>query len=420
MKKWYPATGYPDPVNLADMLHFRKLMFLSVVAPLWMFTGCQLSSASGAEDENRPWSVRMAGSVMERYPNLTDMDRIFHGRTSPRWQYDIAMLAQSIDKLAPLGKDYEGYMQRYMDELVDADGNILHYNLCDYNLDKINPGNNLIILYQRTGQAKYLKAIEQLVGQLEGQLHNPDGGFWHKGVYPYQMWLDGIYMSSPFMARYASAFNEPEWLEEVVRQITVMEGHTRDPETGLLYHAFDYSRGMKWSDDITGCSPHFWGRAMGWYMMAMVDALDFFPEEHEGRKLIIDILKRTSEALEKVRDPETGLWYQVLDMAGEEGNYLEASASCMFVYAFAKGAHQGYLDGKFLEIANESFDSILEEFIVIDKDGLVSIDHGCFAAGLGGRDYRDGSYEYYVTERKGKNDSKSVAPFILAAFELKR
>jgi unsaturated rhamnogalacturonyl hydrolase len=362
----------------------------------------------------------MANSVMARYSKLTDMDRIFHGRSSPKWQYDIAMLAQSIDKLAPLNKEYEAYMQQYMDDLVDSEGNIHNYNLCDYNLDKINPGNNLIILYQRTGKEKYLRALEQLVTQLKGQLHNPDGGFWHKGVYPYQMWLDGVYMSSPFMARYASAFNQPEWLDEVVRQMTVIEGHTRDSETGLLYHAFDYSRGMKWSDDETGCSPHFWGRAMGWYMMAMVDALDFFPEEHEGKQQIMDILNRTSEALVKERDPGTGLWYQVLDRGGQEGNYLEASASCMFVYAFAKGAHQGYLDPVYLEMANESFDSILDEFIEVEEDGLVSINHGCFAAGLGGREYRDGSYEYYIHERKGKNDSKSVAPFILAAYELKR
>lgn len=402
------------------MLRLNKALFFTLIASAVVLYSCQVSSASGTIDDDQPWSVRMARSVMARYPNLTDMDRIFHGRNSPKWQYDIAMLAQSIDQLGSLDKAFEEYMQQYMDELVDREGNIHNYNMCDYNLDKINPGNNLIILYQRTGKEMYLKALNKLVSQLEGQHHNPDGGFWHKGVYPYQMWLDGVYMSSPFMARYASAFNAPEWLDEVVRQMTVIEEHTRDPQTGLLYHAFDYSRGMKWSDDETGCSPHFWGRAMGWYMMAMVDALEFFPEEHKGRQQIIDILNRTAEALTRVRDPETGLWYQVLDMGEKEGNYLEASATCMFVYAFARGAHHGYLDGKYLEIANESFDSILEEFITIGEDGLVSIDQGCFAAGLGGREYRDGSYEYYINERKGKNDSKSVAPFIMAAFELNR
>jgi unsaturated rhamnogalacturonyl hydrolase len=402
------------------MLHLKKTLLLTLAASLVVLSECQVSPSSATPDQNQPWSVRMAKSVMARYPNLTDMDRQFHGRPTPKWQYDIAMVAQSIDKLGTLDKDYADYMQQYMDVLIEEDGRIHDYKLCDYNLDKINPGNNLTILYQRTGSEKYKLALDQLVNQLKDQPHNPDGGFWHKSVYPYQMWLDGVYMSSPFMARYASAFNEPGWLDEVVRQITVIESHTRDPESGLLYHAYDHSRGMKWSDDITGCSPHFWGRAMGWYMMAMVDVLDFFPEDHAGREQIIGVLQRSAEALVQVRDPETGLWYQVLDMAGSPGNYLEASASCMFVYAFAKGSKQGYLDEKYLELASASFDSILEEFIVIEEDGLLSIDHGCFAAGLGGRDYRDGSYEYYINEKKGRNDSKSVGPFIFAAYELSR
>jgi unsaturated rhamnogalacturonyl hydrolase len=202
--------------------------------------------------------------------------------------------------------------------------------------------------------------------------------------------------------------------------MTVIEAHTRDSVTGLLYHAYDHSRGMKWSNDVTGCSPHFWGRAMGWYMMAMVEALDFFPEDHPGKQRILEILQQAAAALVEVSDPATGLWYQVLDMGGSPGNYLEASASLMFIYAFAKGAHKGYLDGKYLELADRSFDSALEEFIIVEKDGLVSIDHGCFAAGLGGIDYRDGSYDYYIHEQKGKNDSKSVAPFIMAALELNR
>ena len=371
-------------------------------------------------DAGQPWSVRMANTVMTRYPVLTDMDLLFHGRNAPKWQYDISMVAQAINGLGKLDPAFETYMKEYMDFFINEDGAIFNYNYCDFNLDKINPGHNLIILYQRTGDDKYKKAIDQLVAQLKNQKHNPDGGFWHKAIYPHQMWLDGVYMSSPFMARYAKTFNEPEWFDEVVRQITIIEKHTRDPESGLLYHAYDASRGMKWSDDETGCSPHFWGRAMGWYMMAMVDALDYFPANHSGREQIIKILRQTSEALVKVRDKETGLWYQVLDMGGEEGNYLEASASCMFTYAFAKGAKNGYLDEDYLNIAQSSFDAILDKFIIVEDNGLVTIDHGCFAAGLGGLEYRSASYEYYVNERKGKNDSKSVGPFILAARELDR
>jgi len=381
---------------------------------------CQNSSPAEPVKENQLWSVRMANSVIGRYAHLTDMDYKFHKRKKPKWQYDIAMVAQAIHSLGSFDPVYQLYMKDYMDFFINKEGKIFNYKLSDYNLDKINPGNNLIILYSQTGEEKYKKAIDQLVIQLKGQPHIPDGGFWHKAVYPHQMWLDGVYMSSPFMARYASSFNKPEWFDVVLQQISVIEAHTKDAETGLLYHAYDASRGMKWSDDETGCSPHFWGRAMGWYMMALVDVLDFFPEEHPGRVEIISILQRTSQSLLEVRDPGSGLWYQVLDMGGSPGNYLEASASSMFTYAFAKGAKKGYLDQKYLDIANACFDAILLEFITIEEDGLVSIDHGCFAAGLGGINYRDGSYEYYINERKGKNDSKSVGPFIMAAYELQR
>jgi unsaturated rhamnogalacturonyl hydrolase len=389
-----------------------------MISGMVLLADCQ--SPSRNLDPDQPWSVRMANSVMVRYPNLTDMDLIFHERSAPKWQYDIAMVAQAIDGLGEMDPAFKDYMREYMDFFINEDGEIFGYNYCDFNLDKINPGNNLIILFQRTGEEKYKTAFEQLTDQLEHQKHNPDGGFWHKAIYPNQMWLDGLYMSSPYMARYADAFNEPEWFDKVVQQITLVEQHTRDSESGLLYHAYDASRGMKWSDDVTGCSPHFWGRAMGWYMMAMVDVLDFFPEEHPGRGEIIQILKRTSEALMKVRDKEKGLWYQVLNMGGEPGNYLEASASCMFTYAFAKGARKGYLDNSYLKVAQSSFDAILKEFITVEENGLVTIDHGCFAAGLGGLEYRSGSYEYYINEKKGKNDSKSVGPFILAAAELGR
>lgn len=407
---------------MAIPLHLGMRTSIRIWTLVWL-VGLPAMNQSGiaqAAGNDEPWSVQMANSVMERYPHLTDMDYKFHQRKKVKWQYDVAMVAQAISRLGDIDEVYSEYMKDYIDFFIDEEGNIFNYKLTDYNLDKINPGNILIILYEESGEEKYLKAINHLLEQLKGQPHIPDGGFWHKAVYPHQMWLDGIYMSSPFMARYAASLNEPRWFDQVHKQISIVEGHVRDPETGLLYHAYDASRGMKWSDDQTGCSPHFWGRAMGWYMMALVDVLDFLPENHPGRKDVISILQHTSEALLKVRDEETGLWYQVLNMGGSQGNYLEASASCMFTYAFAKGARKGYLDQSFRELAGTCFDGILDEFIEVDEDGLVSINRGCFAAGLGGLNYRDGSYDYYVNERKGKNDSKSVGPFIMAAFELGR
>jgi unsaturated rhamnogalacturonyl hydrolase len=234
------------------------------------------------------------------------------------------------------------------------------------------------------------------------------------------MWLDGIYMGSPFMVQFAKDFNQPKWFDEAAFQIQEIYGETLDPNTGLVYHAWDESREQRWCNPETGQSKHFWSRATGWYMMALVDVLDYLPEDHIGRKPLIDILNKLSEALLKVQDKKTGLWYQVLDMGGREGNYLEASGTAMFIYAFAKGAKKGYLDKKYLGIANSSFDSMVKVMVKTGNDGLPVLTNTCGACGLGGNPYREADYNYYVTEKQVDNDSKGVAPFILAAIELNK
>ena len=254
--------------------------------------------------------------------------------------------------------------------------------------------------------------------QLAGHPRTRSGGFWHKHIYPNQMWLDGIYMAAPFYAEYARTFDEPDAFDDIAHQIILIEEHTRDPQTGLLYHAWDESKQQPWADPETGCSPHFWGRAMGWYAMAIVDVLDYFPENHPRREAIIAILRRVSDALTRVQDEATGLWFQVLDQREREGNYLESSASCMFVYALAKGVRKSYLPEQFLAAARRGYRGILQEFITVDATGLVSLDKTCAVAGLGGNPYRDGSFAYYVGEKVAANDYKGVGPFILASLEM--
>lgn len=246
------------------------------------------------------------------------------------------------------------------------------------------------------------------------------GGYWHKKIYPNQIWLDGLYMASPFLAQYAKEFNAPEWFDEVTNEIKLAYKVTVDEGSGLLYHAYDESREQEWADSITGHSPHFWSRGMGWYMMAIVDVLDFLPKNHSDRDSIVAILKEVSTAVMKVRDPETGLWYQVLDRGGDAGNYIEGSGSSMFAYTFAKGAKNGYLENEYLTIANDVFDSILSHLIVEEEDELITMTNICGACGLGGKPYRDGSYEYYISEKVINNDTKGVAPFIMTAIELDR
>ncbi len=353
---------------------------------------------------------------MQRYDTLA----YYNGRSAAGWSYDVALLGTAIDKLGNIDQKYSDYMKVYMDMLIDSSGNIPRYSMESYNLDLIRPATNILTLYKRTSDKKYLNALPQFIEQLENQPRTPSGGFWHKKRYPNQMWLDGIYMAEPFLAQYAKEFNQPQWFDTVAQQITLIYEKTRDPETGLLYHAWDESREQRWSDPQTGLSPNFWSRAMGWYVMAVVDVLDYFPENHQKRQELIQILQNTCEALKNVRDEESGVWFQVLDMGGKEGNYLEASGSAMYIYAFAKGAKNGYLDKSYLDLANSAFDSFLKTFVITDEDGLPSITNICGACGLGGDPYRDGSYEYYISEKVVKNDCKGVGPFILAAIELDR
>jgi len=195
---------------------------------------------------------------------------------------------------------------------------------------------------------------------------------------------------------------------------------TLDPGSGLLMHAWDESRSQKWCDPETGKSHYPWSRAMGWYVLAIEDILEYLPENHPDRPALINILQKTCDALMKVRDPKTGLWYQVLNNGGREGNYLEGSGSAMYTYAFARGAHKGYLDKSYLAIANSAFDGIIKELITVDEKGKVTMHNISGGCGLGGNPYRDGSYEYYVNEKRVDNDTKGVAPFIMAAIELDR
>ena len=254
--------------------------------------------------------------------------------------------------------------------------------------------------------------------QISEQPRTTDGGFWHKKRYPNQMWLDGLYMGEPFYAQYTTTFENGKQLNDVAKQFELIQKHAIDSKTGLLYHAWDESKLMAWANKENGKSPNFWSRSIGWYAMALVDALDYFPKNHPKRKVLIGYLNSLAAALDKAKDEKFGLWYQVTDQGNREGNYLESSGSSMFIYALAKGVNKGYLPAKYKEIANNSFKSLTSQLIITKEDGEITITQACAVAGLGGNPYRDGSYSYYVNERKKDNDPKATGPFILAALEL--
>jgi len=337
-----------------------------------------------------------------------------------RWHYEHGLLVMAIQRTAEAIDEvrYKRFVSNWVDRFVTANGSIRTYRIDDYNLDHINAGRLLFEAYGRTGDERYRKALDLLREQLRTQPRTHSKGFWHKKIYPYQMWLDGIYMAEPFLAEYARRFDEPATFEEVAHQILLIEEHTRDDKTGLLYHAWDESKTQLWADPATGRSPHFWGRAMGWYVMAIIDVLDYFPNNESHRDELVASLNRVAVALVKIQDETSGLWYQIVNLPDRAGNYLEASATAMFVYAFAKGVRKGYLKQDYLLSARRGYHGLLQNLIKVDSQGLLTLEGTCGGAGLGGEPYRDGSFEYYVSEKVIPNDPKGVGPFILAALEL--
>ncbi|MBB4080669.1 unsaturated rhamnogalacturonyl hydrolase [Lewinella aquimaris] len=384
-------------------------------------TGLATTSIQQERDSvptDRPWSERMALSIIQRAPEAWMNDF----QDSPRWNYTLGLVLQSVVEVGLQHEDprFLAYARSYGDTMIAADGSIRDYDITKFNIDHVAPGPLLLQLYAATGEEKYRTAAETLMRQLDWQPRTTEGGYWHKLRYPWQIWLDGFFMGEPFQAEYAKQFDRPEAFDHIADQFILAEAKMRDPETGLLYHGWDESRLQRWSDPQTGTSPHFWGRAIGWYVMGLVDVLDFLPQDHPRRAELIAILDRTLVAVLAVRDAETHTWWQVIDLPEREGNYLESTASCMFVYAMIKGANEGYLDEKYRQTARESYEGILNTFIRVDPNGEVHLTDGCSVAGLGGDPYRDGSFEYYISEPVRDNDPKGIGPFMRASLEFER
>lgn len=392
----------------AKLLSMGMILF-SIVFTVW---------PTPARGQAMPLSERMAANAMSKL--WRDAAKNESGNPA-RWTYDHGVVLKGIESVWYATGDgkYFNYIRQGMDHYVNADGTIRTYRLDEYNIDNVNNGKVLLLLYKVTGQEKYRKAAALLREQLKTHPRTSEGGFWHKKIYPSQMWLDGLYMGEPFYAEYAATFHEDADFDDIAKQFTLMELHSRDTKTGLLYHGWDESKQQRWANPTTGRSPNIWGRAMGWYAMALVDTLDHFPAQHPQRAALLQILKRLAVAVEKYQDPKSGLWYQVVDKAGAKGNYLEASAACMFVYALGKAARQGYLPSSYLAVARKGYQGISTQFVEddgvgVDLKGTVSV------AGLGGNPYRDGSYEYYLSEKVVTNDPKGVGAFLLASVEMEK
>lgn len=392
------------------MKKFATIACLLLTATLY----AQTSTKPVAKGRN--WSERLAETAMTIWK---DSFSLKPGQPA-KWSYDQGVILKGIEGLwnATGNADYFRYIQKCMDFYVQDDGSIKGYKPDEYNIDHINNGKLLLLLYRVTGKEKYKKASDLLRHQLATHPRTSEGGFWHKKIYPYQMWLDGLYMGEPFYAEYAKLFHEDTAFNDITRQFVLMERHARDAKTGLLYHGWDESKQQRWADKTTGLSPNVWARAMGWYGMAMVDALDHFPANHPGRDSIIKILNRFAKAITAYQDPRAGTWFDIVNKQTTPKNYREASASSMLVYTLAKGVRKGYLPPSYLQNATKGYHGIIKEFIETDANGQTNLKGTVSVSGLGGNPYRDGSFEYYMSEPVIVNDPKGMGAFINCAVEM--
>ena len=341
-----------------------------------------------------------------------------NGLLNKKWSYDYGVVWRGMEMLYALtgNEKYFAYIHDALDGMVDEEGIPVGYDRKAYNLDYLCIGRQLIYLWQKTGKEKFRKAAALLRSQLDGQPRTSDGGFWHKKVYPWQMWLDGQHMAVPFFLQYEALFGPNEAAEnDAARQLILAYRHTLNPDTGLPCHGWDEAKKQVWADPVTGRAAHAWGRAVGWYMTALVDSLELLPKENARYREVLDIFHELSEKLLSVR--QEGTWLQVLDCPGRIGNYLESSGSCLIDYALLKGARLGLLPETYGAEAQKSFEAIQLHFVGRMKSGEYFVAKCCQGAGLGGSSGRDGSFDYYISENVVSFDLKATGAYIQAACE---
>ena len=388
----------------------------------------RLKAAHSEEEKQFPitaksalrWSERLADSELNRKTlkyALGGYDEI--RQRKPRFEYTTGLLMQAYDDYSHFSPNakYNAAIEKVLGSFIADNGDIRLYELEKYNIDSINSGKMLLRLYKKTGKEKYKIAAGHLRRQLENHPRTREGAFWHKKKYPHQLWLDGVYMGMPFLAAYSKMFEEGAGFDEVVNEFKISRTRLRDPATGLYFHAWDEKKQQDWADPETGLSKYHWARGMGWLAMALVDVLEIIPSEKtQLREPLLNMLSEVAKTLVAYQDPETGVWWQIMDMPEKAGNYLESSASSMFVYALAKGINLGYLPGHYKEHVTRAYEGIIREFISVNASGQISLTNMCLVAGLGFG--RDGSYFYYMSEPVYKDDPKGTAPFIMAGVQL--
>ena len=337
------------------------------------------------------------------------------------WNYiDGCMILALLEIYSATGeKKYYEFADAFIDHRVQEDGTITKYSVQEYNIDNVNAGKTLFALYALNGKEKYRKAIDLIYSQVETQPRTEEGNFWHKKIYPNQVWLDGTYMAQPFYMEYETRCNGMHGCIDSYKQFMNIQKHMKDAKTGLYYHGYDESREMYWANPETGCSANFWLRAMGWFLVAMVDTLERMDNQlYYEYRAIMAMLKDAVDAMIAFQDAESGMFWQVVDKAGVEGNYLETSGSALFAYAVLKGVRLGYLPKRYTAYGEKAFYGTCDRHLGVGADGALQLGGICLVAGLGGATRRDGSLAYYFSEPIVENDAKGVGPLLLAYTEI--
>ncbi|HKJ40570.1 MAG TPA: glycoside hydrolase family 88 protein [Sunxiuqinia sp.] len=394
----------------------KKILFLSTLAFFLIQCNGTKKSRNPTESDQENYAVLMAESVMNNNPKAWMIDF----NTRPRWGYVQGLVCKSLLEVSEKTGDqkYFNYVKdTYADVLIDSAGNIKDYKKADFKLDDINSGKILFPLYKKTGDERYRKAIETLRNQLREQPRVSEGGFWHKKIYTNQMWLDGLYMADPFYAQYIATFGDTANFADVAKQFLLVEKHMKDPKTGLYYHGWDATKSIFWADPETGLSKNFWGRGDGWLYMAIIDVLDYLPKNHPDYARLVTMFKDLTDVVISFQQDSSGVWYQVINLPDRQGNYLEATCSCMFAYGMVKGLGKGILDKSYMTPAMKAYNGILNQFIKTDENGNLEITSCCAGAGLGPADNhrRDGTFDYYISEKVRSNDGKAIGPFIMTS-----
>lgn len=349
---------------------------------------------------------------------IWNIEKIRSGKQST-WNYIDGCMIKAILELYAITKEerYLTFADAFIDYFVQEDGSIASYDPEEFNIDNVNAGKTLFDLYKLTGKEKYRKAMDTIYSQIERQPRTKEGSFWHKKIYPNQIWLDGLYMGQPFYMQYEVEFNDCKNCMDSYNQFLTVNKLMRDAKTGLYYHAYDSSREMYWCNKETGLSKHFWLRALGWYAMALIDTMEIMPESmKEEKETLHGIYKDLIDSMLKYQD-ESGMWYQVVDLGSREPNYLETSGTAIYAYAIMKSVRLGFLPESYWTYGKKAFDGVCEKYLS-EENGELQLDGICLVAGLGGKDHRDGTFEYYMSEPVVKNEAKGVAPLILAYIEV--